>query len=176
MHSSNSRYPWFALTVKHHHEKAVTLALNGKGLDSYLPLYRSFHRSAGRLQPVFLPVFPGYVFCSLDINKRLPTLTIPGVRSIVSVGRVPAEVPEAEILAVKAMVESDLPVAPHPSFYAGQQVYIECGPLRGVQGTLLECKGNYRLVVAIELLQRAVSTEVDLAWVRPASAPFAMAS
>jgi hypothetical protein len=56
---STTGYPWFALTAKHHHEKMVAQALEGRGLTSYLPLYRSFHHSGGRLQPVMLPLFPG---------------------------------------------------------------------------------------------------------------------
>ena len=32
---------WFALTVKPRHEKAVAEVLRGKGLEVFLPLYRS---------------------------------------------------------------------------------------------------------------------------------------
>ncbi len=170
MPTTDSQLPWYALTVKHHHEKAVVQALCGRDVESYLPLYRNFHHSAGRKRAVDLPLFPGYVFCRLDINHRLPVLLIPGVSSIVSVGRTPAPLPEEEIENVRAMVQSDVPVAPHPFLTVGQAVYIDHGPLQGIQGTLVGSKGEYRLIVAIELLQRAVSAEVDLSWVRPADA------
>ena len=95
---------------------------------------------------------------------------IPGVSAIVSVGRTPVPLPEEEIENVRAMVQSQLQVAPQPFLTAGQGVYIDRGPLQGIQGTLVGSKGEYRLIVAIELLQRAVSAEVDIAWVRPADA------
>ena len=165
-----SPFPWYALTVKHHHEKAVAQALCGRDVESYLPVYRSFHHSGGRQRTVDLPLFPGYVFCRIDINHRLPILTIPGVSSIVSVGRTPAPLPEEEIESVRTMVQSEVTVAPQAYLTAGQAVYIDRGPLQGIQGTLVGSKGEYRLIVAIELLQRAVSAEVDIAWVRPAGA------
>ena len=162
-----SSHPWFALTVKHHHEKAVAQALAGRSVESYLPLYRNFHHSGGRMKAAMLPLFPGYVFCRVDIANRLPVLTIPGVSSIVSIGRAPAPIPDFEIESVRIMIRSDRNIAPHPLFCEGQEVLIERGPLKGIQGTLVACKPNYRLVIAIPMLQRAVSAEVDPDWVRP---------
>jgi transcription antitermination factor NusG len=170
MFPSTSRYPWYALTVKHHHEKTVSRALEGREIEHYLPLYRSFHRSGGRVQPVMLPVLSGFVFCSLDIARRLPVLTIPGVGGIVSIGHAPAAIPECELESIETMVQSDLIVAPHETLVAGQEVCIERGPLQGIHGILVASKANYRLVISIPLLQRAVSAEVDLEWVRPVKA------
>jgi transcription antitermination factor NusG len=65
------------------------------------------------------------------------------------------------------MIRSDLSVLPHAFLCKGQDVFIERGPLHGLQGTLVAMKANYRLVVAVSLLQRAVSAEIDLDWVRP---------
>jgi hypothetical protein len=41
------------------------------------------------------------------------------------------------------------------------------GPLAGVEGILVEVKQHKALVVSISLLQRAVSVEIDSAWVDP---------
>lgn len=119
------------------------------------------------MQAVMLPVLPGYVFSSFDIAKRLPVLTIPSVGSIVCIGRAPAPIAIAELQGIERMIQSDLNAAPQECFYAGQEVSIAYGPLEGLQGTLIASKPNYRLVVSIPLLQRAVSAEVDLSWVRP---------
>ena len=35
------------------------------------------------------------------------------------------------------------------------------GPLRGLRGTLLEKKGIYRFILSIDLIQQAISCEVD---------------
>lgn len=162
-----SQHPWYALTVKHHHEKTVSQALEVREIEHYLPLYRSFHRSGGRMQPVMLPLFPGYVFCSFDISNRLSALTIPSVGSIVCIGRAPAPISESELESIEMMIRSDLGVAPHEALFAGQEVCIDRGPLQGIRGTLVGNKANYRLVISIPLLQRAVSAEIDMDWVRP---------
>lgn len=163
---SNSPYPWYALTVKHHHEKAVAQALEGRGLEVYLPLYRGLHRSGRGMQAVMLPALPGYVFCSFDISRRLPVLSIPSVGSIVCIGRAPAPIAVKELESIEKMIQSDLNIAPEECFYPGEEVAIARGPLEGLQGTLIANKPNYRLVVSLPLLQRAVSAEVDLSWVR----------
>jgi transcription termination/antitermination protein NusG len=166
--ASASRHPWYAVTVKHHHEKTVAQALEGRGIQHYLPLYRSFHRSGGRMQPVMLPLLPGYLFCSFDISNRLPLLTIPSVGSIVCIGRAPAPIAESDLVSIEMMIQSGLNVAPDEPLYVGQPVRIDRGPLQGICGTLVANKPNYRLVVSIPLLRRAVSAEVDMEWVRPA--------
>jgi len=159
-----SSYPWYALTVKHNHEKAVAKALEGRGIVHSLPLYQ---RIAGGAEVL---LFPNYVFCSLDILHRLPALTIPGVSSFVSIGRGPAEISEQELHDVETMIESRLKIEPHAFLCAGEEVDIEHGPLKGLRGILVACKSNARLVVSVALLKRSVSVEIDRAWVRQKSA------
>ena len=65
------------------------------------------------------------------------------------------------------MVESGLLVTPYPYMQVGQAVLIERGPLAGVEGILVEVKGNTRLVVSVNLLRRSVSAEVDRHSIRP---------
>jgi len=141
---ANSRHPWYVMTVNYHHEKAVSEALEGRGLDHYLPLYRSFHRHSGRMQEVWLPAFPGYIFCSFDISNRLPVLTIPSVGSIVCIGRAPATIHESDLSDVDRMICSDLNVAPHPVVWAGRHVYIDRGPCKESRAC---CLGTDRTVV-----------------------------
>ncbi|HVV47573.1 MAG TPA: hypothetical protein VHC72_20320, partial [Bryobacteraceae bacterium] len=50
---------------------------------------------------------------------------------------------------------------PWPFLRAGQRVRIEHGPLRGVEGVILEQKDEWRMVVSVELLQRSVSVVLD---------------
>ena len=163
-----TQYSWYALTVKNHHEKAVARALEGKGYAQFLPLYPSQHRSGGRVQSVLLPLFPGYIFCSFDPAHRLPILTIPGVGSVVGIGKTPAPIAVQELEQVENILNSPLPVEPWPFLRCGDAVYIDSGPLRGLEGTLIASKGRCRVVVSVSLLQRSVCTEVDIHSVRPA--------
>jgi transcription antitermination factor NusG len=158
-------HPWFALTVKHHHEKAVARALDGKGYPEFFPLQQSYHRSGGRVQPVWLPLFPSYIFCSFDPGRRLPILTIPGVGGIVGIGKTPAPIAGWELERLSALLDSQRLIEPFPFLSTGEEVSIDYGPLRGLTGMVVSSKGQYRLVVSVSLLQRSVSTEIDRQWV-----------
>jgi len=158
---------WYALRVRSRHEDAVARHLEARGLESFLPLYRSQRRWSDRLKEIEVPLFPGYVFCHFNLINRLPILTIPGVVHVVGVGKIPAPIDESEIAGIQVAVKSGLPTEPWPSLCVGDRVRIEHGPLGGVEGTLLGVRGSQRLLLSVTLLQRAVAVQVDEAWVQP---------
>jgi transcription antitermination factor NusG len=159
--------PWFALRVKPNYEKRVATALRGKGLEELLPLYRSKRRWSDRVKVLDLPLFPGYLFCRLDLAARLPLLTTPGFLYIVGVGKTPQPVDEAEILAIQSVMRSGVPVTPWPSLVVGQKVELQHGPLRGLVGVLTKISNQHRIYVSVTLLRRSISVEVAPDWVRP---------
>ena len=157
----NKSNPWFALTARPRHEKAVAQILHNKGLEPFLPLYRARRQWTDRVKPVDLPLFPGYVFCRFAYTSRLPVLTTPGVTSVVGFGNVPAPVSDAEISRIQTILASGLPAQPWPYLRVGQLARIERGSLAGLEGVLLREKDSLRVVVSIELLRRAVAVEID---------------
>src|SRR5690242_783648 len=96
---------WYALWVKSNHEKLVAAALQHRGYEQFLPLYRTQRRLSDRIKDLDLPLFSGYVFCRLDPRLRLPVLTIPGAISIVGIGRTPIPVEDCEITALQTIVQ-----------------------------------------------------------------------
>src|ERR1051326_7383391 len=152
---------WYALQLRPRFEKIVALHLRNKGYEEYLPLYRSRRRWSDRLKEIELPLFSGYIFCKFDITDRLPVLVIPGVISIVSSGRVPLAVPDQEIEAVQNVVKSGLSYGPWPSLCAGERVRVRYGPLRGLEGTVVEVKNTYQLIISVTMLSRSVSVAID---------------
>lgn len=158
--------PWFALQVRTRHEAGVAKFLSGKGYDPFVPLYQSRRRWSDRIKVVAEPLFPGYLFCRFDPNNRLPILATPGVIQIVGFNRMLVPVDEAEIDAIQSLVASGFPSQPWPFLQVGDRVQIDSGPLRGLEGLLVELKGSHRLVVSVTLLQRSVAVEIDSALVR----------
>src|ERR1700675_2653265 len=150
-----SEFPWFALQVKARHEGNVAGHLHGKGYEWFLPHYRVRKRWSDRIKEVEAPLFPGYLFCRLNPQNRLPILKTPGVIQIVGNSRAPVAVDGVEIEAIQRMVESGIPSHPWPFLETGDRVRIESGPLSGLEGILTEFKGNHRLVLSVTLLQRS---------------------
>lgn len=152
---------WFALRVKSRREKAVAAIVKNKGFEEFLPIYKSCHHWSDRLKSVGLPLFPGYVFCRLDPQKRLPLLTIPGVLHFLGIGKTPIPIEEVEIAAIQKAVQSGVLTEPWPFTQVGQWVRIENGPVAGLEGILAETSKPRRLILSVTLLQRSVSVAIE---------------
>ena len=161
-----AQLPWFALQVRAKHELGVADSLRGRGYDPLVPLYQCRKFWSDRIKVVDAPLFPGYLFCRLNIQDRLPVLMTPGVIQIVGQKRRPVPVDEAEINAIQTMVMSGLPNEPWPFLQVGDRVRIEGGPLRGIEGVLVDVRGAHRLILSVTLVQRSVAVEIDSAFVR----------
>lgn len=153
---------WYAAYTKHHHEKTAAELLARKGFEVFLPLYRSAHRWKDRTKTVDLPLFPGYLFLRTDLMRKLDILRTAGVFWLVGNGDCACPVPETEIDAVRKIIESSSRFEPHPLLKTGDRVRIQSGPLTGIEGILIRVKGQYRVVLSVELLQKAVGVEVEL--------------
>jgi transcription antitermination factor NusG len=164
---SSAQLPWFAVRVRSNYEQIVSTALRGKGYEEFLPTYRVQRRWTDRVKEVELPLFPGYVFCRIDLQRRLPVVTIPGFINLVGAGRAPLPISEQEIHVVQAVMRSDLLAQPWPFLREGERVEIFRGSLAGTEGLLVRFKNQLRVVVSVTLLQRSVAVEVDGDWVRP---------
>jgi transcription antitermination factor NusG len=152
---------WYALTVKHQHEKAVASGLEISGFPALLPLYKILHTWSDRTKQLESPVFAGYVFAQFSYNERVRVLRIPAVGNIVGFGGKPACLAPDELADIRAVVESKLPLSPWPYLKEGDRVRVERGPLKGVEGTLLQQKDCLRLVIGVEILQRSVAVELS---------------
>src|SRR5260370_7966891 len=87
-------HQWFALAVKPRFDKAVARALEVKGYETLLPLYKK-HRNGARSRISELPLFPGYVCCRFNVQTRLPFLTTPEAMHVLGARNMP--LPFAEV-------------------------------------------------------------------------------
>lgn len=161
---------WYAIHVRSNFENATSDNLQGKGYNVFLPLYSERRRWSDRVKEASLPLFPGYLFCRFNVRDRLlPILTTPGVVAIVGPGKIPTPIDDREIAAIRSIVSSGFTVQPWPFLGVGSDVYIESGPLTGVEGVIASTDKGYRLIVSVNLLGRSVAVEVDRESVRPIS-------
>ena len=81
-----------------------------------------------------------------------------------------AIVPEAEIQAIRSIVEGKFRVEPHPFLKCGERVRVTRGSLEGVEGILVRKKNLYRLVISVDMMAQAVAVEIDADDVEPVTA------
>src|SRR5713101_6093645 len=152
---------WYAIYTSSRHEKVVAQQLQDRGIENFLPLYRSWHRWKDRRKLVELALFPSYVFVRMEALKRLPVLQVPGVVKLVSFNGEPAALPEQEINALRRGLEQQVYAEPHPYLRIGRKVRVVGGPMAGVEGILSRKKDKYRVVISIQVLMRSIAVEVD---------------
>src|SRR5579862_2492673 len=161
--SENTRaeHRWYALSVSYQHERQTEKALQSKGLETLVPVYRSRRRWSDRVKDVEMPLFAGYVLCQFDLTERIRVLDTPGVCKIVGFGGAVTALEDCEVAGIQRLVALKVPLAPWPYLKAGDRVRVEHGPMRGLEGTLLRTKDTMHLVISVELLQRSLAVQVD---------------
>jgi transcription antitermination factor NusG len=162
MSTQLSPAPWYAVYTKHQHEKTACDYLLRKEFEVFLPLYSATRRWKDRKKIVQLPLFPCYLFLQANLEKKIDILRAPGVFSLVESGGRACEVPQSDIDGIRRIVQSSARAEPHAVLNSGEYVRVCKGPLAGLEGVLTRVKGNYRLVLSVEVLQKGIAVEVDL--------------
>ncbi len=152
---------WYALRTKSRHEKLVRDQLNRKGIEPLLPTVKRLSQWKDRKKEIESPLFSGYCFVRFSQQDKLAVQEVAGVVEVVGQGNSPETIPEEEIYALKALMNSVLPYDPHPYLHEGMVVDVVRGPLHGVRGILLRKEKYHRLVIGIRLIQQAAVVEID---------------
>jgi len=151
---------WYAVYTNPRHERRVEQQMYHRGIECFLPVYKSVRHWKDRRKELELPLFPGYVFVHLALKERLQVLRLAGVIEFVSVGARPAALPESEIEALRNGLHYAC-AQPHSYLRVGRRVRVHSGPLAGLEGILLRKKEKLRVVVSIELIHRSIAVEID---------------
>jgi transcription antitermination factor NusG len=157
---------WFAVHTRAHHEKSVAEQFRGREISYFLPMYTSVRRWKDRVKILQLPLFAGYLFVKVFPSQFLDVLRAHGVARLVGFSK-PEPLEDSEIQQLQSWSSLPTGVAPHPYLRIGQRVRVCRGPLTDVEGILIRKKNLFRLVVAIDLIQRAVALEIDAADILP---------
>jgi transcription antitermination factor NusG len=154
---------WYAAYTRANHERRVAEQLAERGVEHFLPQYECVRKWKDRKVRLQMPLFPGYVFVQLALQNRLRVLQVPGVACLVGFAGRPAAVPEEEFARIRGFLKQGLRAGPHPYLAVGRRVRVRTGPLEGIEGIILRRKNGCRLVISLELIQRAVAVDVDSA-------------
>ena len=87
-------------------------------------------------------------------------MELPGVVSIVGVGRQPTPLPDTDIESLR----SGLPLSnaePHRYLEIGERVKITRGPFEGMAGTLVRKKNSLRVILTLDVIMKSISVEVE---------------
>jgi transcription antitermination factor NusG len=164
---------WYAVYAQVRHEGKVHSRLLAKSFECLFPQMERWSRRRDRRKKIRVPIFPGYLFVHtcLDNQEHVRIRQTPGVVSLVRNKDGPLPVPESQINSLKILLGGKEFVTSYPYLRADMYVRVVNGPLRGCEGILIRKHARKsRLVVAIDIIQQAVSVELNEEEVEPVSA------
>ncbi len=154
---------WYAVRTRSRHEKVVAKQLDGIGVEHFLPLVTQIHKWANGPRQVELPLFPGYTFVRLvySPDQRVRVLRTHGVVDFVGTQGRGTPIPDKQIEDVKTLLTGKVVFKSTIGLRVGQKVRVRGGAIDGVEGVLLARRGQRRLVIFIEPIQRSLSIDLE---------------
>ena len=159
---------WYVLHVKPRTEKVVNDHLAIMRVFHYLPLVKKVTKVQRRKVVRHLPVFPGYVFTRLHPEERMTILRTQHVVRTIAVQDPRRMIHQLRQVEHASRLPTDLRLV--ESFAAGEYVKVVSGPLRGLEGQVVRKGAHTSLVLAVDILGRAIEATVtpgDLEKVSP---------
>ena len=167
--SAEGNRAWYALYTRSRFEKKLMSELVDRSIEVFLPMREILSRWKDRKKKVWLPLFPGYLFVRQEDTpaNRYRILNIPGAVRFVGFNGQTVPIPQEQIEGVRKFLEAKLSVDPYPYMTIGRRVEVIAGPLKGIQGKLVQKKGRFRFIIQVDLIRQAVAVEIDASDVRP---------
>lgn len=111
------------------------------------------------------PLFPGYTFGAFSLRQRNAVYGSGYAAAVLEIPHQPTFL--REMTAIQTALAAGLGVEDCPYLAPGRRARITTGRLRGLEGTVLRRSGRTKLLLSIELLQRAVAVEIEPDWLDP---------
>lgn len=145
---------WFAVNIRPQSERIAVVNLERQGFRSFLPVRLKTVRHARQFRTVVAPLFPGYLFVSLDLTRdrwRAVKSTY-GVTGLVMAGDQPARVPPGIVEALMVLSLEKGVVCLDRGLRLGQRVKLLAGPFADLIGTLERLDDQGRVHILLEMM------------------------
>jgi transcriptional antiterminator RfaH len=155
---------WYVVHTHTHAENKAEANLARQGFATYLPRYQKRRRHARRVETVNAPLFPRYLFVSVDlVSQRWRSIySTFGVARVICNGDDPAPVPDFVIDGLRRHEDDDgLVQLTRRRFEAGAWVRIMDGAFASCLGLIEGMRDDERVTVLLDLLGRKVRVLMD---------------
>jgi transcriptional antiterminator RfaH len=150
---------WWVLYTKARQETALARELLGYRIPFYLPLVRTTCVLGGNGIGSHIPLFAGCVFLYGSEEERVRSLTTARLSRILAV--LDGDRLRHDLRQVQKLIVSNVPLSVESRLAPGSRARVWCGPLAGLEGTVLVRGGRTRLLVSVDFLRQGASVEID---------------
>jgi transcriptional antiterminator RfaH len=161
-----SNWQWHVVQTHSRAEAKAAYHLDRQGFGVYLPRYLKRRRHARRVETVAAPLFPRYLFVSIDMATqrwRCVRSTI-GVSNLVSYGNEPAPVAPSLIDALRAREDERgfISLTNPLRFVRGDKIRVLDGVFSEFTGLFDGMTDKERVAVLLDLMGRKVRVVMDM--------------
>lgn len=156
-------FRWFLAQLKPNCLSIATRNLDRQGFRSFVPLALETRRAGPRFKTQPRPLFPGYVFVSLDTTMgqwRAINSTF-GVTRLVAFGGRPAAVPRGLVEQIALRCDVNGLLLPPEELAPGDRVLVTNGPFSGVMAEVERTDADRRVWILLDLMGQSTRVQVD---------------
>ena len=150
---------WYAVNCLSNREHLAAAQLRNQGFEVFLPCRLITRRHARKFDTVLRPLFPGYLFVRLDLDRhrwRSVNGTL-GVVRLVGPSEAPSPAPFGAIEAIKHACDDLGVLRANEDLAPGDAVLVAFGPFADLIGKLERLDSAGRIRVLLELMGRRAS-------------------
>jgi transcription antitermination factor NusG len=165
--NKSSEEKWYALYTRPRAEKLVFQRLVEEGIETFLPLQKTYRMWSDRKKLVEKPLLSSYIFVKTK-NKNFPRVyKTTGVVKFVSFEGQPVSIPQNQIDNLRLLINSDAEIeVTSEKFEKGDNVEVINGSLIGLTGELIKIGTKNRVVVRIDRLDQNLILKIPLGFLR----------
>lgn len=170
MLTTTDQQRWFVVATQPAKEQLATDQLRLQGMDSFMPTFRKTLRIKERSRDVIRPLFPGYVFVSLDrdLRKIRSVNGTRGVKRLVGFTGGACPLPVGFVEAMQANLNDDGTISHRATFSVGARVELATGPFAKRIGEIIAMDDRGRVTVLLEFLSTQVPVSTRASELLPA--------
>ena len=150
---------WRVMYVHPRSEKKVAAYCRISNVSFYLPLRMETRVYQRRKVQVEKPVFPGYVFASLNVEKRETVMKSNHILRIIHPSN--QRLLLHQLAQIRKALRANPTLIAIPSIEKGTTVRITRGPFMGIEGIVSSKKGSSRVILNVNMVKQAVVIEVE---------------
>lgn len=149
---------WLVCHTKPRCEKKFAALLAAEKFEHYLPLVQSVRRYGQQTKRFTKPLFPGYVFTQIPVEKKARIYQQDLLARAIIVEDEATFLRQLE--DVRKIVASGLELSVMPLLTKGRRVKIVGGPLHGLEGFIDNPENPQGVVISVDVLQQGLLVRV----------------
>jgi transcriptional antiterminator RfaH len=158
---------WYAVYTNPRAEKQVYSRLVENGIETFLPLQKTYRMWSDRKKLVEKPLLTSYIFVKTRSKFFPHVYKTNGVVKFVTFEGRPASIPQKQIDNLRLLINSDEEIeVSYEKFAQGDNVEVVAGSLIGLTGELIRIGSKNRVVVRIDRLDQNLILKIPKSFLR----------